>query len=195
MGVISSAGYAGIVLLMFAENVFPPIPSELILPLAGYLAVKDGLHLGAVIVAGTAGAVLGALPLYWLGRSWGEERVKRFADRHGRWLTASRGDIAAAKRWFDRHGAAACFFCRLVPGVRSLISIPAGIARMPLPAFLAYTAAGAGVWTALLAGAGYYVRSRFEQVGEYLDPASWVAFGAIAAVYLYRVARHKGESQ
>ena len=122
-------------------------------------------------------------------------RVKRFADRHGRWLTASRGDIAAAKRWFDRHGAAACFFCRLVPGVRSLISIPAGIARMPLPAFLAYTAAGAAVWTTLLACAGYFVRSRFEQVGEYLDPASWVAFGAIAAVYLYRVARHKGEPQ
>ncbi len=192
MGLVSATGYLGIVALMFAENVFPPIPSELIIPLAGYMATREELHLAGVVAAGTAGSVLGALPPYWLGRSWGEERVKAFADRHGRWLTASRADLEGARRWFDRHGGAATFFCRLVPGARSLISIPAGIARMPLPAFLAYTAAGAGLWTALLACIGYLVGSNYAQVGEYLDPASWVGFGAVAAIYLYRVARHKG---
>jgi membrane protein DedA with SNARE-associated domain len=192
MGVVSASGYLGIVGLMFVENIFPPIPSELIIPLAGYMATQEHLHLGLVILAATAGAVLGALPLYYLGRSWGEERVKAFADRYGRWLTASRADVEAAKRWFDRHGAAATFFCRLVPGMRSFISIPAGIARMSLPAFLGYTAAGAGLWTALLACVGYLIGSQFRKVGDYLDPVSWVVFGIIAAVYLYRVARHKG---
>ncbi len=192
MGIVASTGYFGLVMLMVAENLFPPIPSELILPLAGYMASQERLQLGGVVVAATAGAVLGAMPLYWLGRSWGEERLKDFADRHGRWLTLSRADIEGAKRWFDRHGAAATFFCRLVPGVRSLISVPAGIARMSLPLFLACTTAGAALWSALLAFAGHYVGSRFEQVAEYLDPVSWIAFAAIAGVYAYRVARHKG---
>jgi membrane protein DedA with SNARE-associated domain len=193
MSVVASTGYAGIVLLMVAENVFPPIPSEVILPLAGYMATQGTLKLGAVIAAGTAGAVLGALPLYYLGRRWGEDRVKAFADRHGRWLTVCGDDIAAAKRWFDRHGAAATFFCRLVPGLRSLISVPAGVARMGLVSFLAYTTAGAALWTALLAGLGYAIGSSFDQVDRYLDPVSWVVFGIIVVLYLYRVARHKGQ--
>ncbi len=191
MGVVSSTGYLGIVVLMFAENVFPPIPSEFIMPLAGYMANRGALQLGAVIAAGTAGAVLGALPLYYLGRRWGEDRAKRFADRHGRWLTVCGADVDKAKRWFDRHGGAATFFCRLVPGIRSLISIPAGIARMGVFSFLAYTTAGAAVWSALLACTGYAIGARFASVGDYLDPVSWVVFGIIALLYCYRVVRHK----
>jgi membrane protein DedA with SNARE-associated domain len=189
---VTSGGYAGIVLLMFAENVFPPIPSEFIMPLAGYLASRGSLQIGLVIAAGTAGAVLGALPLYYLGRRWGARRVKDFADKHGRWLTVCGDDIDAATRWFTRHGAAATFFGRLVPGVRSLISIPAGVAGMALAPFLAYTAAGAALWTAFLACAGYAVGASFHNVDEWLDPVSWAVIGLIVGIYLYRVARHKG---
>jgi membrane protein DedA with SNARE-associated domain len=195
MTMVASTGYLGIVLLMFAENVFPPIPSELIMPLAGYMATQASLHLGGVIAAGTAGAVLGALPMYYLGRHWGEERIKTFADRHGRWMTVCSDDIDAAKRWFDRHGGAATFLCRLVPGARSLISIPAGIARMRLAVFLGYTAAGSALWSALLACTGFFIGANFEKVGDYLDPVSWAVFGLIVALYLYRVARHKGRRQ
>lgn len=192
MGVISSTGYFGIALLMFVENVFPPIPSEVIMPLAGYMVTRDQLSLAGVIVAGTVGTVLGALPLYYLGRGIGGERLGEFADAHGRWLTLSRGDLERAERWFDRHGGAAVLFCRLVPGVRSLISIPAGVGRMKMVPFLAYTTAGSAVWTALLACAGYSLGNGFGKVDEYLDPASWAVLGGIVLIYVVRVLRHKG---
>ena len=192
MRVISSTGYFGIVMFMFVENVFPPIPSEVIMPLAGYMVAQGKLSFVGVIVAGTTGSVLGALPLYYLGRKMGEERLKEFADNHGRWLTLSRHDLEGAKRWFDRHGGAAVFFCRLVPGIRSLISIPAGIDRMNLASFLIYTAMGAAIWTALLAYLGHFLGSSFSKVGEYIDPASWVVLGGIVLIYFVRVIRHKG---
>jgi CheY-like chemotaxis protein len=130
MHTISGTSYWGIVLLMVVENVFPPIPSEVIMPLAGFMATQGQLSLLGVILAGTLGSVLGAVPLYYLGRRIGDERLKAFADRHGRWLTVSRHDLDHAKQWFDRHGRMAVLFCRLVPGVRSLISIPAAFARL-----------------------------------------------------------------
>lgn len=188
---ISSTGYLGILLLMFVENVFPPIPSEVIMPLAGYLAAQGKLTFAGIVAAGMAGSVLGALPFYYAGRKLGEERLKTFADAHGRWLTVSREDIEKAKQWFDRHGRATVFLCRLVPGIRSLISIPAGVARMSLLPFLAYTAAGSGIWAGLLAYCGYLLERNFERVSEYLDPVSWVVFGVIAAIYIVRVIRHR----
>lgn len=190
--ILSSAGYYGILLLMFIENVFPPIPSEVIMPLAGYMATQGKLSLPGVILAGMIGSVLGALPLYCAGRKLGEDRLKEFADRHGRWLTLSRTDIEGAKRWFDKHGNAAILFCRLIPGVRSLISIPAGIAGMNMVPFIAYTAVGTGIWAALLACLGYWLGSNFTKVDEYLDPVSWIVFGAIVIIYAVRVITHNG---
>lgn len=172
---------------MFLENVFPPIPSEVIMPLAGFMVAEGKQNLIGIIIAGTVGSVLGALPLYYAGFFLGEERLKQFADKHGRWLTVSRDDLERAKKWFNRHGGLAVLLCRLVPGVRSLISIPAGIARMNVASFLFYTALGAGIWTALLAFAGYILGAKFEQVGEYLNPASYVVFGAILIIYIKRV--------
>ena len=188
-GIISSTRYFGIALLMFVENVFPPIPSELIMPLAGYMVTEGELSLLGSIIAGTAGSVLGSLPLYYLGRIVGEERLKRFADHHGRWLSVSRKDLEAAKRWFDQHGGAAVLLCRLVPALRSLISLPAGIARMNLVLFLAYTTIGASLWTALLAYLGYFLGRNFGKVGEYLDPIAWVVLGGVVLIYLVRVIR------
>lgn len=192
MSIVSSTGYFGLALLMFVENVFPPIPSEVIMPLAGYMVTRGELSLVGTVVAGTAGAVLGALPLYYLGHRLGRERLKEFADAHGRWLTLSRRDLDQAERWFQRHGGAAVFFCRLVPGVRSLISTPAGVERMHLGPFLAYTTAGSAIWTTLLACSGYFLGSSFGEVGEYLDPVSWAVLGGLVLIYLVRVMKHKG---
>ena len=195
IGVIQSTGLLGIVLLMFVENVFPPIPSEVIMPLAGYLATQGKMSFVAIVLAGTAGSVLGALPLYYLGHSVGRKRLKRLADRHGRWLTVSRDDLEKAEDWFNRHGWAAVFFCRLVPGVRSLISIPAGIQKMNMLSFLAFTAVGSALWTTLLAALGYWLGSNYKTVDKYLDPVSWVIFGGILAMYIYRVVTHKSEEE
>ena len=194
MQVIAATGYIGFVFLMVLENVFPPIPSEVIMPLAGFMATQDRLSLVGVIVAGTLGSVLGALPLYYLGRKMGDERLKSFADRHGRWLTLSREDLDNAKQWFDRHGGMAVLLCRLVPGIRSLISIPAGIEGMPLTPFLLYTTLGSGLWTALLTLVGYGLGANFRQVETYLDPASYVVLAVIVMLYVWRVLRHKGQS-
>ena len=178
---------------MIVENVCPPIPSEVIMPLAGFMATQGRLAWLGVILAGTLGSVLGAVPLYWLGRRIGDERLKDFADRHGRWLTVSRGDLDKAQQWFDRHGRLAVLFCRLVPGVRSLISIPAGIEGMPLAPFLLYTTIGAGLWTTLLAAAGYGLGANFRQVEAYLDPASYIVLAVIVGLYVWRVVTHQSQ--
>ena len=119
IGTIESTGYFGIVLLMVLENVFPPIPSELIMPLAGFMASKEQQTLSGVVLAGTVGSVLGALPLYYAGYFIGGERLNRLIDKYGRWLTVSSEDLERAKRWFAKHGRLAVFVCRLVPGIRS----------------------------------------------------------------------------
>jgi membrane protein DedA with SNARE-associated domain len=188
---IAAMGYGGIVVLTIVENVLPPIPSEVIMPLAGFMAAQGRLSWLGVILAGTLGSVLGAVPLYYLGRLIGDERVKGFADRHGRWLTVSRADLDRAQQWFDRHGRMAVLVCRLVPGVRSLISIPAGIQRMPLALFLLFTTMGAGLWTTLLVAAGYGLGANFRQVEAYLDPASYVVLAVLVGLYVWRIVTHQ----
>jgi membrane protein DedA with SNARE-associated domain len=127
-----------------------------------------------------------------MGRKLGAARVKRFADQYGRWLTVSGADIERAARWFQRHRGAAVFFCRLIPGVRSLISVPAGFAGMNLAQFLAYTSLGTGLWSGFLAYVGYMLGSNFAKAGEYIDPVSWIVLGAIGVLYFVRVLMHKG---
>jgi membrane protein DedA with SNARE-associated domain len=187
MGVISSAGYAGIVVLMFIENVFPPIPSELIIPLAGYLVSKGQFEFAAVVLAGTIGSVLGALPLYYAGRKFKEKRLRKLTKKYGRWLAMSEADIDRAQNWFEKYGGWTVFFCRLVPGIRSVISIPAGIHRMNLVSFLLWSTAGMALWTTVLTTAGYLLKSNFEKFEDYLDPFAYVVFGALLLMYVYRV--------
>lgn len=139
---MSSLGYPGIALLMFIENIFPPIPSELIMPLAGFTAVRGDLSFVGVVLAGALGSLLGQLPLYYLGRWVGEDKLVAWADRYGKWLTVSGKDIRRADDWFDKHGHKTVFFARLVPGVRSLISIPAGLSEMHLPTFYSIRRSG-----------------------------------------------------
>ena len=189
---ITRMGELGVFLLTLLETVFPPIPSELVMPLAGYIASRGGMSLWGAVLAGTLGALLGALLLYWVGRKLGEERLMDFADRHGRWLTLSRHDIERASQWFAKHGGWAVFVCRLIPGLRSLISIPAGIHGMALLPFVAVTALGSLVWTAVLVYLGYVLGANFEQVGEWVDPVSKGVLLVIAVWYVGRVVTHKG---
>ncbi|HYC89462.1 MAG TPA: DedA family protein [Thermoanaerobaculia bacterium] len=189
MRMMSGGGYAALVLLTLLENVFPPIPSELILPLAGYMVRKQELHFAGVVLAGTLGSVLGAIPLYMAGRKLGLRRIERAAGRHERWTTISAEDVARAEQWFARHGIKAVILCRLVPGVRSLISIPAGVRRMSMVTFLACTAAGSMVWCAILAGAGYALGTGYKTIDRYLDPVSWVIVAALVFWYAFRVIR------
>jgi membrane protein DedA with SNARE-associated domain len=186
-GFVGRSGYLGVFLLMLAENVVPPIPSELIMPLAGFTAAQGQLSVILVVLAGTAGSIFGALLWYYVGRSLGAERLKRLAARHGRWLTIHPDDVDRAKAWFDRHGSKAIFFGRLVPAVRTLISVPAGISGMPLASFLAWTVLGSSLWTGLLAGAGYILQSQYRLVADYLNPVSTIVVVLMVACYLYRV--------
>ena len=194
-GFVGRSGYLGVLLLMLAENVVPPIPSELIMPLAGFTAAQGQLSIGLVVLAGTAGSVLGALFWYYVGRWLGDDRLKRLAARHGRWLTIHPGDVDRANDWFGRHGGKAIFFGHFVPAVRTLISVPAGIAGMPLPSFLAWTTLGTGLWTGLLAGAGYVLQSQYRLVADYLNPVSTVLVVLIVAWYLYRVVTFQADGR
>jgi len=135
---MTSLGYWGIGLLMFLENLFPPIPSELIMPLAGFTVAQGQMNFFLAVLAGTIGTVLGALPWYYIGHVFGRQRLTAWADRYGRWLTVTGKDIDRADRWFDRHGVKAVLLGRLIPGVRTLISLPAGISGMSLPLFLLF---------------------------------------------------------
>jgi len=169
---MQSMSYLGIGLLMFLENLFPPIPSELIMPLAGFTASKGDMQLAPAIAAGTIGTVLGALPWYYAGKLLSEERLRNLADKYGKWITVSGADIDKANRWFNRHGIKAVFLGRLVPGVRTLISLPAGINNMSLIPFLIYSTAGTLLWVSFLTFAGYKLGTNYELVDDYLGPVS-----------------------
>ncbi|MEO5733650.1 MAG: DedA family protein [Rubrivivax sp.] len=188
---IEQHGYLGIAALMVLENVFPPIPSELIMPFAGFSAARGELSLAGVLAAGTVGSLLGTLPWYVAGRSLTGDRLKRWAGRWGRWLAVSPDDIDHASDWFERHGSAAVFFGRMVPAVRSVISVPAGIARMNLAAFLAWSAAGSLLWVGLLVGLGYGLESQYARVQGWLSPVTMLIVAAIIVAYLWRVLTFK----
>ncbi|WP_119462465.1 DedA family protein [Rhodospirillaceae bacterium SYSU D60014] len=190
-GVMDSLGYPGIALLMFLENIFPPIPSEVIMPMAGFTASSGELTLIGVVVAGVAGSLIGALPWYFAGRLYGGDRLKRFADRHGRWLGVSRDDIERVTAWFGHHGRTAVLIGRLVPGVRTLISAPAGVCGMPLLSFLIYSGIGTLGWTAVLAYAGVLLQSNWSVVGDYVGPIGSIVVGLIVAWFVVRLIRNR----
>ena len=185
---LDQSGYAGIAILMFLENAFPPIPSELIMPMAGFGAARGKMSLPLVIAAGYAGSMLGTLLWYYIGKSIGADRLKAWAGRHGRWLALRPSDVDYADQWFDRHCGKSVFFGRMVPAIRTLISVPAGIFEMPMRWFLFYTSLGTLLWTGLLATAGFLLESKYETVKNYLEPISLIVAALVVTVYLYRVA-------
>jgi membrane protein DedA with SNARE-associated domain len=176
---MTSMGYLGIGLLMFLENLFPPIPSELIMPLAGFNIAKGKMAFLPAIAAGTIGTVLGALPWYYLGCQLGEERIKKLVDRYGKWLRISVRDVDRAKGWFDRSGQFAVLIGRLIPGVRTLISLPAGMAKMPIAPFVLYSTVGTALWVSLLTYGGYILGDRYEDIEHFIAPFSKIILGLI----------------
>ena len=177
--VMNQLGYFGIALLMFLENLFPPIPSELIMPLAGFTVAQGKMEFIPATLAGVFGTILGAYPWYYVGKLVSEERLEHLADRYGKWIGLSAADIHKANRWFNRHGNKAVFFCRLVPGVRTLISLPAGINEMRLLPVTLYSTLGTALWVLFLTGAGYKLGDHYELVDEYLAPVSKIILASL----------------
>ncbi|NJO77377.1 MAG: DedA family protein [Cyanobacteria bacterium RM1_2_2] len=195
--IMTSLGYWGIGLLMFLENLFPPIPSELIMPLAGFTIAQGQMTFVPALTAGVIGTMLGALPWFYLGRYLGEDRLKNWLNRYGKWLGISGEEIDKAQRWFYRHGNKAVFFGRFVPGIRTLISLPAGFSEMRFSQFLIYSTLGTLGWTFLLTYIGYVLGDNYELVEQYLGPVSKIVLGIVVisfAVWLFQHQRTRRRS-
>ena len=188
---VRQLGVFGVALLMLAENVFPPVPSEVIMPLAGYLASRGEMNFTLVVLAGTTGSLAGATFWFWVGARIDRDRLRRWIRNHGAFLAMTEDDLDRADAWFARRGARSVFLGRLVPVVRTLISVPAGVARMPMPQFVLYTLLGTGIWTLALAAGGWILGRQFRQIEHYLGIITWVVIGIVALLYVVRVVRLK----
>jgi membrane protein DedA with SNARE-associated domain len=183
---IESLGYFGVAALTLFENVFPPIPSELVIPLAGFVAAEGRFRLDIMIAAASCGSLAGATLWYAVGRTIGERRLRQWVAVHGKWLALGPHDIDRAQAWFQRHGAASVCIGRVVPGVRTFVSIPAGLARMPVGPFLLYSTIGTVIWTAALAIAGSVLQSNFGVVGAHINVVSNIVIGGFVLLMLVR---------
>lgn len=181
------AGYWGVALLMLLETVFPPVPSEVIMTVAGVSAARGNMTLEGTILAGTAGAMLGNWFWYWLAIKFGEARMHVFIDRYSRWLTLDWEEIERGERLFEKRGSIIVLVARMIPTLRSLISIPAGLFKMSLRRFLVFSTIGTMGWSAALAGAGYFLGSQFGDVEKWLGPLSLAVIVLIVLTYLWRV--------
>ena len=196
--VINQFGYFGVALLVVIENVFPPIPSEIVLPFAGFVAQQGASAVNAtagaaqsdttvigMMIAATVGSVVGALILYFVSAAIGPERLRGFVERFGKWFGVKSSDLVRAEEWFDRLSAAAVLVGRCVPLIRSIVSIPAGFRRMKLTSFVVLTAICSAVWNIALIGAGALLGDQWERVGEYVGVFQWLVIAAVL-VFLVR---------
>ncbi len=188
--IMQQLGYVGIAFLMFLDTIFPPIPSELIMPSAGFTASQGDLNIVAVIIAGSCGSILAAVILYWIGRVLNEDRLNNWLKRYGKWIFLKPEDLAKATSWFNQHGKKIVFFGRMIPAVRSIISIPAGIAKMPFGLFLLYSSLGTLIWTSILALLGYYLGQNYQKIIPWISGASNIILviiigAAIIVIYKY----------
>jgi membrane protein DedA with SNARE-associated domain len=185
---IDQFGYAGVFVLLFIENIFPPLPSEVVAPFCGFAAARGELSFPGVVVAAVLGSMVGQMPWYFAGRILGRRRVVALSGRFGRWLTVTPHEVERVFDWFQRFGAASVFFGRMVPAIRAVISLPAGIAKMPLATFLAYSLAGTTIWMGGLAYAGYKLGQNYTLVAKYLEPGTKIVVAAIVLIYVVRLA-------
>jgi len=178
--IMSQYGYLGIFLLIMLENIFPPIPSEVILTFGGYMTTQTDMTAMGVILISTAGSVVGALILYGIGQFLDVARLEKIVDRWGRVLRLTRKDIHKADAWFDKYGIWTVLFCRLIPLIRSLISIPAGMANMKFGLFLLFTTVGTLIWNTILVSVGAAVGDNWESIVGVMDVYSNIAYALIA---------------
>ncbi|WP_298090789.1 DedA family protein [uncultured Sphingomonas sp.] len=187
LNLIAWGGYFGIFLLMALENVVPPVPSEVIMGLGGMAVARGDMAMIPLILWGTLGTTAGNYFWYYIGRHIGYERFRPFIDRHGRWLTMEWEDVERLHRFFVKHGQWVVFVFRFMPAFRTIISLPAGMTRMPLWRFLLWTFAGSTIWNAILAYAGLLLGSRFEVLDRYVGPAAVALTVMIIIGYIWRV--------
>ena len=193
--IIERGGYLGIAFLMFVENVFPPIPSEVIMGLGGVAVSRGTMEFWPLLLAGTVGSTLGNYVWFLAGDLWGYRRLQPLIDRWGRWLTMEWEDVETASRFFQKHGQWVVFLLRFSPVLRTMISLPAGLAHMKHVRFLTYTFFGAAIWNALLIQGGRWLGQYFEESKVYLD---WLVIAGIAIgviVYAWRVITWKPRSE
>jgi membrane protein DedA with SNARE-associated domain len=188
---IEQSGYLGVGFLMFLETLFPPIPSEVIMPVAGMAAARGKMDFTISVISGTAGAMLGNIVWYLAARALGHDRLRPFIRRHGKWLTMNWKDVERVHHWFDDHGIALVMLGRLVPTIRSIISIPAGLLDMRFRNFVIASTIGTAVWTAILTGAGYKLQENFHEIGKVIGPLSNFVLIALVGVYVWRLFTHK----
>ncbi|WP_336722719.1 DedA family protein [Acinetobacter soli] len=187
--IIERLGYLGIAFLMFLDNVFPPIPSEIIMPSAGYTASRGQLQIVGVIVAGSFGSIVAAAVLYALGRKISQESLFKLVDRYGKYLFIKRKDVHKALEWFEHYGHRIVFFGRMIPAVRSLISIPAGMSHMPFWKFMLYSSLGTLIWTTFLACVGFYFGENQALMFAIMHRVGYVILAIVAVLglmWLYR---------
>ncbi|SNT09908.1 DedA family protein [Rhodococcoides kyotonense] len=184
VGLMEAIGGPGAGIAVAAENFFPPLPSEIILPLAGFTASQGGMSLFSALFWTTAGSVVGALVLYWLGIKLGRDRMYAIVDRMP---FVGTDDLAKAEDWFSRHGRSAVFFGRMIPVVRSGISVPAGVSRMPILQFTLYTTLGSLIWNAIFVLAGYFLGENWHYVENYASVFQYVVIGVVIALVAYVV--------
>jgi len=170
---------------MFLENIIPPIPSEIIMPLGGFFVYQQKLNFYILVFWGLFGTILGSLPWYYLGKLVNEKRLSNFLDNKGKYLGISSNDLIKSKAWFDKYGVSLVFWGRLVPGIRTLISVPAGIELMPLRKFLIWTTFGSCIWVVLLTYAGYLFGENYSIIETYLDQIKYILKPILGLMVLY----------
>ena len=161
--------YFVICFAMFLENIIPPIPSEIIMPLGGYFVYQGSLNFYILVLFGTVGTLLGSFPWYFLGKSLNEQKISKFLDNKGKFLGITSNDLSKSRLWFDKYGTLLVFWGRLIPGIRTLISVPAGIELMPIGTFLIWTTLGTAIWVTILTTAGYLFGENYQNITLYID--------------------------
>ena len=186
--IMNNFGYIGIFLLIAIENIFPPIPSEVILLFGGFMTTSTDMNVIGVIIASTLGSLVGAIALYYIGKILNKERLKKIiTSKYGKLLKLTPADIDKADNWFDTKGNKTVFFCRFIPLIRSLISIPAGMSEMPMKKFLIYTIAGSAIWNTALTIAGSIVGEKWEDILAIMDQYSHIIVIALAIIFIIAV--------
>ncbi|MEK8070812.1 DedA family protein [Rhodococcoides navarretei] len=186
VSLMEAIGGPGAGIAVAAENFFPPLPSEIILPLAGFTASQGGMTLLSAVFWATAGSVIGALALYWLGIKLGRDRMYAIVEKMP---FVGTEDLTKAEDWFTRHGRSAVFFGRMIPMVRSGISIPAGVARMPILQFTLYTTLGSLIWNSIFVLAGYFLGENWHYVENYASVFQYVVIGIVVALIAWFVVK------
>ena len=185
--IISTLGYPGLYLVMFLENVFPPIPSEVVLPLAGSLTLSGRFSIALITIVGMLGSLTGAFLFYWIGKLLGEQRIRTFIEKFGRYALLSSKDLDKSLEWFGKYDDWVIFFSRMVPIIRSLISIPAGIASMNLGTFSIFTVMGTALWSFLLALGGRLLGEQWPLIADFINTYQNIVLVVGALLVLYFV--------